>query len=100
MKLYLMYLLILILTIVLFIIIRDNKKALKISGIITISSSIFLIILTFIIKLIISIKVTSINISTVSDYLFSKFANMSLILFMIGLIEILISKYISAKKVV
>lgn len=99
MKLYLMYFLIFILTVILFIIIKDKIKALRLSGIITISSSIFLIILALIIKLIININITTINISTITNYLFSKFINISLILFGLGLIEILISKYIQNKKI-
>ena len=98
MKLYLMYLLIFILTSILFIIIKDKTKALKITGIVTISSSILLILLTLIIKLIITNKFTQINISIIINYLFLRFIYTSLILFIIGLIEILISKYIISKK--
>lgn len=99
MKLYLMYLLIFILTILLFIIIKDKTKALKITGIVTISSALLLIVLTLITKLIVSNTITAINISTITNYLFVKFVYTSLILFIIGLIEILISKYIHTKKV-
>lgn len=98
MKLYLMYLLIFILTSILFIIIKDKTKALKITGIVTISSSILLILLTLIIKLIITNKFTGINISSIINYLFLRFIYTSLILFIIGIIEILISKYIISKK--
>lgn len=99
MKLYLMYLLIFILTGILFIIIKDKTKALKITGIVTISSSILLILLTLIIKLIINNKFTGINISTIINYLFLRFVYTSLILFIIGIIEIIISKYLISKRV-
>lgn len=99
MKLYLMYILILILTGILFIIIKDKTKALKITGIVTLSSSLLLIILTLIAKLIIQNYITSINISTITNYIFIKFVNTSIILFVIGLIKIVISKYIYTKKI-
>ena len=98
MKLYIMYILIIILTIILFVVIKDKRKALKLIGILTISSSILLITISFIIKIIISINITSINISIVTNYLFLKFINTSLLLFILGLVEILISKYLHTKK--
>ena len=100
MKLYLMYLLILILTSILFIIIKDKIKALKITGIVTISSSILLTLLTLIIKLIITNKFTGINISSITNYLFLRFVYTSLILFIIGIIEIIISKYLISKRII
>ena len=98
MTLYFMYLLILIITFLLFIIIKDKTKALKLTGTLTISSAILLIILTFITKIIINISVTTINISSITNYIFKKFLYTSLILFIIGLIEIIISKYIYTRK--
>lgn len=98
MSIYTMYFLIFIITLLLFIIIKDKKKALKITGIITMSSSILLVTLTFIIKIIINSSINFINISIITDYLFLKFVYTSLILFIIGIIEILISKYLSNQK--
>ena len=100
MKLYLMYLLIFILTSILFIIIKDKIKALKITGIVTITSSILLIVLTLIIKLIITNKFTGINIGTITNYLFLRYVYTSLILFIIGIIEIIISKYLISKRII
>ena len=100
MKLYLMYLLILILTSILFIIIKDKIKALKITGIVTISSSILLTLLTLIIKLIITNKFTGINLSSITNYLFLRFVYTSLILFIIGIIEIITSKYLISKRII
>lgn len=99
MNIYLTYLLILILTIILFIIIKDKRKALNLTGILTISSSILLIIIIYIIKTIISIKISTINLSIITNYLFIKFLINSLILFTIGILEILISKYIYHRKI-
>ena len=55
--------------------------------------------MSFIIKIMLNTNVTIINISTITNYIFLKFVYTSLILFIIGLIEILISKYIYAKRV-
>lgn len=98
MNIYIMYLLILIITVIFFIIIKDKRKALKLTGIITLTSSIFLITLTFIIKLIINSSINFINISVITDYLFIKFVSTSLILLVIGIVEIIISKYLYNRK--
>lgn len=98
MNLYLMYFLILILTLIFFALIKDKIKALRLTGILTISSSILLIVLTFIIKIIINTNVTMINISTITNYVFQKFVYTSIILFILGMTEILVSKYIYQRK--
>ena len=98
MSLYIMYGLIILATIILFIIIKDKIKALRITGILTISSSLLLIVLALIAKFIINTSVTSINLSSITNYLLMKFAGTSLVLFVIGLIEIIISKCIYLTK--
>lgn len=98
MKLYIMYGLIILVNLIIFIIMKDKIKALRLTGIITLLSAILLIVLSFVAKIIISNSVTAINLSSVVNYLFKKFVNSSLILFLIGLIEIIISKYIYTKK--
>ena len=98
MSLYIMYGLIILATIILFIIIKDKIKALRITGILTISSSLLLIVLALIAKFIINTSVTSINLSSITNYLLMKFASTSLVLFVIGLIEIIISKCIYLAK--
>lgn len=99
MNIYITYLLILILTIILFIIIKDKRKVLNLTGILTISSSILLIIITYTIKTIISMNLRTINLSIITNFLFMKFLINSLILFTIGILEILISKFIYPKKI-
>ena len=98
MKLYFMYLLILIITFLLFIIIKDKRKALKLTGLLTISSAILSISLTFIVKLILNSSIKIINISNITNHIFMKFVYNSLILFILGLLEIIISKYLYTKK--
>ena len=99
MNVYTMYILIIILTIIFFIIIKDKIKALKLTGVLTISSSILLILISFIIKIMLIKNITTINISNVTNYIFSKFIRTSLILFVIGIVEILLSKYLIKKEI-
>ena len=98
MKLYLMYGLIILINIIIIIIMEDKTKALNLTGLITLSSAILLILLSFIAKIIISNTITTINLSNIINYLFKKFISMSKILFLIGITEIIISKYIYIKK--
>lgn len=100
MNIYLMYLIIILLTLSLFILIKDKNKALKITGLITILSSFLLIILILIVKITIKNTVTSINLSTITNYLFNKFIYTSIILLLLGTIEILLSKYLNSKKII
>ena len=98
MKLYLMYGLIILINIIIIIIMEDKTKALKLTGLIALSSSILIIVLSFIAKIIIINTVTAINLSNIINYLFKKLIRMSIVLFLIGIIEIIISKYIYIKK--
>lgn len=99
MNIYTMYISIIILTILFFIIIKDKLKALKLTGILTISSSILLILVSIIIKIMLKNNITTINISNITNYIFIKFIRTSIILFIIGITEILISKYLIKKEV-
>ena len=100
MNIYTMYLSIFVLTIIFFILIKDKLKALKLTGILTISSSILLIIISLIIKILLTKNITIINISNITNYIFKKFISTSIILFIIGIIEILISKILINKRVI
>ena len=99
MNIYTMYLSIFVLTIIFFILIKDKLKALKLTGILTISSSILLIIISLIIKILLTNNITIINISNITNYIFKKFISTSIILFIIGITEILISKSLINKTV-
>jgi len=98
MKLYLMYGLIFLITILFFIIIKDKIKALRLTSIITIITSLILVIISLIAKFVIELSFTSINLSWLTNYLLIKFVTTSLILFIIGIIELIISKLLSSKK--
>lgn len=97
MNLYFIYLLILILTILFFLLIKDKIIALKLTGILTISSAILLIIISFIIKYLLNSTITMINISNITKYIFIKFISTSIVLLVLGIVEIFISQYVYAK---
>lgn len=98
MKLYLMYILIILINIIIFIIIKDKNKALRLIGTITLSSAILLFVLSLISKIIIKNMITTINLSSIINYLSKKIIKTSIILFLAGLIEIIISKYFYVKR--
>ena len=99
MNIYTMYISIFVLTILFFILIKDKLKALKLTGILTISSAFLLIVISFIIKIMLANNITIINISNITNYIFRKFITTSIILFFIGITEILISKSLINKKI-
>ena len=70
MKLYLMYGLIILINIIIIIIMEDKTKALNLTGLITLSSAILLILLSFIAKIIISNTITTINLSNIIAFHF------------------------------
>ena len=97
MNLYFIYLLILILTILFFLLIKDKIIALKLTGILTISSAILLTIISFIIKYLLNSSITMINISNITKYIFIKFISTRIVLLVLGIVEIFISQYVYAK---
>lgn len=98
MNIYFIYLLIFLVNVILFIIIENKIQALTIIGYLTLTASIVLTIIMFIIKVFINNIVTLINLSVITNYIFKKILFTSLILFLIGLAEVVISKYISILK--
>lgn len=97
MKIYLMYLMILIISITIIILIQDKKKALNLLSKITIITSsimiFFLVVLNIILK-----SNNFINISIFSNYLLKEYAINILYLFIIGIIELITSKYLIKNK--
>lgn len=97
---YLIYILIILLTFLLIIIIKDKKKALKLSGILTGTSGVVLLFVIFILKMIIDNYIHTINVSSITDYIFNKFIYNSLIILTIGIIEIIICNFIKSNKTI
>lgn len=92
---YLISILIILVSIIIYIIIKDKIKALNLIGILTVISGVIIITLTFIIKVIINNLIKEINISTLLNYIFIKFIYTSIIICLLGITEITISKYIA-----
>ena len=89
---------ILLFTILLFIVVKDKTKSLKIHGIIIIISSALMIIFIRIAKTIIELKFKNINISILTNYISINFLEKGLVLIIFGFSEIMISEYIKSKK--
>lgn len=87
----------LILTILLYITIKDKVKVLKINGYITTISGIIILLLGGLSKYLVKYYIKEINLSNITNYFLLKFTIVSIILIIIGLIEILLSKYKSLK---
>lgn len=98
MKIILMYLMIMIISLIIFLLIKDKHKSFKILGTITITSAILIILLVFIVNLIIKNNINFINISVITNYLLKEYAINSLYLLIIGVIELIISKYLYLKQ--
>lgn len=87
----------LILTILLYITVKDKVKVLKINGYITTISGIIILLLGDLSKYLVKYYIKEINLSNITNYFLLKFTIVSIILIIIGLIEILLSKYKSLK---
>lgn len=94
MKLYLLYILILLFNFLIFKIIRNNKQSFKVVGIISIISSFVLILIWLIFRYIIIYNFSYINIKFIIDYYFKKMLISSLFLFILGNINLIISLYL------
>lgn len=88
------YLCILIITSIIFVLVKDKVKALTLIGNIAITSSIVLLILSLITKIIVNNYITKINLSVITNYLFKKIMHTNIIIFLIGISCIVASKYI------
>lgn len=87
----------LILTILLYITVKDKVKVVKINGYITTISGIIILLLGGLSKYLVKYYIKEINLSNITNYFLLKFTIVSIILIIIGLIEILLSKYKSLK---
>jgi len=92
---YLIYIIMSILTIYLFIYIKDELKLLKIISIIAISSGMLNIIIGLILNYFIKINLFIINTSKITSTIFSKFLRNSIIFSIVGLLFILVYTIIS-----
>lgn len=98
MKIYLMYFLIFIISIVIITLLKDKKQAIKLLGKITIITSITMFILLIIINTILKNSINFINIRVFSNYILKKYLKNIVYLFIIGILELIISKYLIKSK--
>lgn len=95
--LYIIYGLIILITIILYFLVEDKKEYLSKLGKTTIISGIITISLGLSIKLFLSTFFNNFNIVKISSLVFEKFIYNSIILLVIGMVEIIISKLLSKK---
>lgn len=93
--LYVIYGLIIIITIILYFQVKDKKEFINKLGKIMITSGIILLFLGLTINILLNTSLNNFNITKISLLLFKKFIYNSIILLVIGLIELLISKIIN-----
>lgn len=99
MKTYIIYLVIILVTILLYFLVKDKKEFINKLGVATIISSIIVLILGFILKLSLNTFLTSFNISKITSQIFKQFIYNSIILLITGIIELSISKIINKRKI-
>ena len=97
--LYIIYGLIIVITIILYFLVEDKKEYINKLGKIIIISSIILLILGFIINILLNTFLNNFNITKISSLIFNKIIYNSIILLMIGLIGMLISKVTNKMKI-
>ncbi len=90
--------LILVISLLLFLIIKDFQVYLKINGIVMVVSSLLIFIFGIVIRYLINNYIDVINLSKVSLFMLKRFMVISLILFLVGILEFTISKLIKSKK--
>jgi len=98
MKIYIIYLVIILVTILLYFLVKDKKQFIKKLAVVTIISSIIVFILGFILKLSLNTFLTNFNISKITSQVFKKFVYNSIVLLTTGIIELSISTMINKKK--
>ena len=98
MKIILMYFLIFMISVVIGTLLNDKKKAINLLGKINIITSVAMSIILIIINIILKNSINFINISIFSDYLLKEYLKNILYLFIVGVLELIISKYLIKNK--
>lgn len=98
MTIYIIYLLIILVTVTLYFLVKDKKEFLKKIGITSIVSGIIILILGFIVNISLNTFLNNFNITKITNVILDKFIHNSIFILVIGIVEILISKLIQKKK--
>lgn len=95
---YIVYLLIILLTIILFVLVKDKLSILKIVGIILMSSGILITLLAITIKILIKTTIYYINLNKVSNIILNNFLIISIIFILSGLFSYIMYKILLPKE--
>ena len=99
MNIYIIYILIILVTIILYFLVKNKKKFMKKIGITTIISGLITLLLGVISNIALNTFLNNFNITRISSILLQQFIYSSLFLLVVGLIEVFISKIMNKKKI-
>lgn len=99
MNIYIIYILIILVTIILYFLVKDKKEFMKKIGITTIVTGVILLILGVISNISLDTFLNNFNITRITALLLREFIYSSIFLLVVGLIEVFISKLINKKKI-
>lgn len=96
---YIIYLLIILVTIILYFLVKDKKEFLRKLGITSIVSGVIILLLGVILNIALNTFLNNFNITRITAVLLQQFIYNSIFLLAIGLIEVSISKIMNKKKI-
>ena len=96
---YIIYVMIILVTIILYFLVKDKKRFLRKIGITTIISGLITLVLGFILNISLNNFLNNFNVAKISSLIFSKFVYNSIILLVLGGIELIFSKLINKNKI-
>ena len=96
---YIIYILIILVTIILYFLVKDKKEFLKKIGITTIVSGLITLLLGVISNIALNTFLNNFNITRITAILLQQFIYSSLFLLVVGLMELFISKIMNKKKI-
>jgi len=98
MSIYIIYILIILVTVILYFLVKDKREFLRKLGITSIVSSIIILTLGIILNIALSTFLNNFNITKIASIILDKFIHNSIFLLVIGLTEILISKFMKKRR--
>lgn len=98
MKISIIYVVIILVTILLYFLVKDKKEFINKLGLVTIISGIIVLSVGFILKLSLNTFITNFNISKITSQVFKQFTYNSIILLTVGIVELSISKIIKKRR--
>lgn len=96
---YIIYVLIILVTIILYFLVKDKKRFLRKIGITTIISGLITLVLGFILNISLNNFLNNFNITKISSLLLQQFVWSTILLLLLGSIELIFSKLINKNKI-